>query len=66
MRMKRTYIITAALALVLCLSLPALGAMSNEDFIKLCEEGTLQQVKTALIEGADVNAKGKYNRTALM
>lgn len=58
-----------ALAVVLCvavLALPAFGAMSDEDFLKLCRTGTAQQVADAIKAGADVNAKTNSGWTALM
>ena len=40
--------------------------MSAEEFLKLCESGTPQQVQAAIDDGADVNARTKKGETALM
>lgn len=41
-------------------------AMTDAEFIKLCEFGTAQEVAEAIRNGANVNAKNKYGWTALM
>jgi ankyrin repeat protein len=38
----------------------------NEQLLKVAEDGSLEQVKTLLAKGADVNAKGNIGVTALM
>ena len=45
---------------------PAMPAMSDAEFIKLCIKGTPKQIRTAITNGANVNAKGAQGRTALM
>ena len=50
--------------LTLCLPLAAHGAMSDGEFVELCEGGTAQQVRDALRNGANPNAKDRYG-TAL-
>ena len=57
--------------LTLCLPLAAHGAMSDEDFARLCRKGTAQQVRDALRNGANPNANdygllGGVGTTALM
>ena len=44
----------------------ASAAMTDKDFIKLCESGTAEKVKTALADGTNANARDKDGRTALM
>ena len=41
------------------------GPMSDNDFIKLCRSGTVQQIESAIKDGANVNAKDEDNDTAL-
>jgi ankyrin repeat protein len=41
------------------------AAMSGEDFLELCEEGSLQQIKDAIENGANVNAKDRLGTTPL-
>jgi len=41
-------------------------AMSDEDFLQLCESGTAQEVEVAIKEGVNVNARGEDGTTALM
>ena len=41
-------------------------AMSDADFIELCQKGSLQQIKDAIKKGANVNAKDDAGRTVLM
>ena len=53
--------------LTLCLPLAAHGAMSDEDFARLCRKGTAQQVRDALRNGANPNATNRFHEeTALM
>ena len=47
----------AAAALTLSPAGAQAKAMSDEDFFKLCEKGTAEQVKQALADGANPNAK---------
>ena len=60
--------LTALLLCAMCAALAAPGwaAMSDEEFLNLCQNGTAQEVRAALDAGADVNAKGEYGMTALM
>lgn len=44
----------------------AAPATSDEDFLKLCEAGNVVEVKEAIKNGANVNAKNNYGSTALM
>jgi hypothetical protein len=44
----------------------ASAAMSDGDFIKLCESGSLAEIQAAIKNGADANAKDEYGATALM
>jgi len=46
--------------------LPAGNAMSDEQFLRLCGKGTLEEIGAALNEGANVNARDKNGWTALM
>ena len=59
--------VIAAVLLALCLPLVTYGAMSDENFVELCEKGTVQQVQDALKDGVNVNARDNINgTTALM
>ncbi|SHN65631.1 Ankyrin repeat-containing protein, partial [Desulfovibrio litoralis DSM 11393] len=58
-------IVISVLLVSLLLSVSAF-AMSDEDFIQLCKKGTLEEVKKAIANGANVNAKDIDDRTALM
>jgi hypothetical protein len=44
----------------------AAAAMSTDDFFALCKTGTAREIETAISDGADVNAKDKNGKTALM
>lgn len=41
-------------------------AMIDSEFIELCKSGNTEKVKEAIIDGANVNAKGNHGYTALM
>ncbi|MBR5705466.1 MAG: ankyrin repeat domain-containing protein [Deltaproteobacteria bacterium] len=57
----------ALLAASLLLTATAVqGALPAEDFLKVCAKGTVQEVRQALAEGADVNARNDDGYTALM
>ena len=43
-----------------------LPAMSDSDFVNLCESGNVAKIEEAIKNGANVNAKSNYGRTALM
>ena len=61
--MKRVFL--SFLIYVLSVS-SALAAMSDSDFIKLCQKGSLQQIIDAIKNGANVNAKNNDGITPLM
>lgn len=67
MRFTR-FLLTAALGAACLLPLGAQAAMSDKQFTDLCWNGTAEQVKQALADGANPNAadKGNASRTALM
>lgn len=48
------------------LAVSSWAAMNDEDFLELCEDGTTEEVMTALNEGANVNASDSRGKTALM
>ena len=52
--------------LVAALAAPGWAAMSDAEFLNLCQKGTVQEVQAALDAGAAVNAKGEDGMTALM
>ena len=52
--------------LALCLTTMAWGAVSDEDFMVLCYQGSAEEVHAALLKGANPNAKNNGGRTALM
>ncbi len=57
----------ALLAVFLLLAATAVqGALPAEDFLKICAKGTVQEVRQALVEGADANARNDDGYTALM
>ena len=68
MREKRflVFLILSAF-LTFCLTASAWAAMSNDDFVQLCSKGTIQEIRTALLNGANSNAKdSEQGRTALL
>ncbi len=44
---------------------PKRPAMSDDEFVELCEIGTAREVEEALQYGANVNARGMFSGTAL-
>jgi ankyrin repeat protein len=68
--MKKFFcVLSVALACLLfscCDAAFAAPEISANDFVRLCADGTLQEVKDAIKNGVDVNAKDDYGRTALM
>ena len=64
--MKKFLLSAVVVMCVLLFALPSFSAMSDDDFIELCYTGTAQQVEEAIKAGANVNAKDKHGRTALM
>ena|GEM_PF-1677335 len=67
-RMKRNLTVLTMILICVCLIFQtnAFAAMSDEDFLKLCESGTAQEVARAIKSGANVNASDRNGRTALM
>ena len=55
-------------SLLLCASLSgsAFAAMSDSDFIRLCGNGSFQQIDDAIKNGANVNAKSASGWTPLI
>ena len=49
-----------------CLTAAAWAAMSDEDFVQLCEEGTVKEIRAELQKEANPNAKDRVGNTALM
>ena len=61
--MQRTWIILVVFVVIS----PLLSfADLNEDLIKAAKYGRTNEVRNLLDAGADINAKDKYGRTALM
>ena len=52
--------------LCLALSVPAFGAMSDADFLKLCRKGKAEEISAALKDGANIDARDKHEETPLM
>ncbi|MDR2946302.1 MAG: ankyrin repeat domain-containing protein [Candidatus Adiutrix sp.] len=63
----RNSVLTAVYAVLLCLGAAGISsaAMSDDDFIALCEKGTGQEIKAAIKAGANVNAKNEHGETPL-
>ena len=40
--------------------------MGDKRFFDICKKGTLEKVREALANGADVNERGKFKKTSLM
>ena len=59
-------LLCAILLATFLLPAPALAALSDEDFLKLCEDGPPEAVQQALQDGANVQARDAFVRTALM
>ena len=63
----RRFLLVAICWLMGLIAAPAVAAgMSAVEFCGLCETGTLEQVETAIRNGADVNARNDDGETALM
>lgn len=62
---KLLALLTLATLLMLCLTAAAWAAMSDSDFVALCKEGTVQEIRAVLLKGAKPNAKNDGGRTAL-
>ena len=56
---KKVSLLLVVMALLLAAALPALGAMNDWAFVKLCEKGSAQQIRAELMKGANPNAKNK-------
>ena len=56
------------LCALLCLmfAVPAFGAMSDDDFVRLCGKGSAKKVQAELQKGATPNAIDRRDVTALM
>ncbi|MCL1876307.1 MAG: ankyrin repeat domain-containing protein [Synergistaceae bacterium] len=57
--MKRFYIIALIITLLAASCGLSAAAMSADEFVNLCTEGTPQQIEAAIKAGADVNAKSE-------
>ena len=67
--MKKNFVFCVPCAftlLMIFLTIPAWGAMSDEEFIKFCKSGTAQEIQNALRNGANPNARDADGDTALM
>ena len=65
---KKFYVSIIAFALVFALCsipAPAHAAMSDDDFLELCEDGTPEEIELAVKGGANVSAKNDSGETAL-
>ena len=62
---KKVSLLLVVMALLLA-ALPAFGAMSDVEFVKLCEKGTAQEIRTELFKKANPNAEDDDGVTALM
>ena len=57
MKSKKFFaLLTLFVLLSLCLTAGAWAAMSDEDFVHLCERGSAQKIRAALKKGANPNA----------
>jgi len=57
--------VTAAMLVAIVISACA-GGDINRDLLKATEQGNLQQVKSLLAKGANIDAKDDFDRTPLM
>ena len=55
---------TLSALLTLCLTAEAWAAMSDEDFVHLCERGSAQKIRAALKKGANPNAMAEGTESA--
>ena len=61
---KMRLVITAAM-LCAALAAPGWAAMSDKEFLRLCVNGTPDQIKAALNDGANIYAEDRVGETAL-
>ena len=52
--------------LLIGLAMPAWGALSDNDFHKLCRKGSADEITAALKDGATLEARNKREETPLM
>lgn len=65
--MRKQFAFLSSVALLIITSaLPAIGAMKDNSFVRLCRTGTFEEVFEALNDGANPNAQRYDGLTALM
>ena len=65
MKSKKFFALLTLFALLsLCLTAEARAAMSDEDFVHLCERGSAQKIRAALKKGANPNAMAEGTESA--
>ena len=66
--MKKIFaVVFMTLVCVICIFLrDASAAMKDADFLQLCKSGTVQEVRMAILGGANVNAREELGWTPLM
>ncbi|MCL1876337.1 MAG: hypothetical protein FWF87_08790 [Synergistaceae bacterium] len=64
--MKRLFILALILTFLEVSQGAVVAAITANEFIDLCQNGTLQQIEEAIKAGADVNAKEAGGFTPLM
>ena len=66
--MKKTLLICIVLSLVLagCGGKKKLNPALNDKILEACDKGNLEEVKKLINDGADVNAKGSFDKTPLL
>ena len=64
--LDRKMCLIAVLMLYAVIAAPAWSAMSDEEFVKLCQKGTAEEIQAALDAGANVNAVDRHRSTPLL
>ncbi len=65
--MKRAFTICAAAFFLVCVAAGlSTAALSDGEFLTLCEKGTPEELAAAIREGANLGARDEYGKTPLM
>jgi len=66
MKLKWILLVVFVMSLICFAAGSALAAISDSDFLDLCETGNLQQIEEAINDGANINARNEDQETPLM